>query len=774
VFKNHRARAETEVEGPFFLWFPDYSTYKQTMESDGEVNTVVADGDGSDELLSSLVTPSRPSRPRKGKRKDYPAFSPTIDLGQSHLDVSDDEGVTSSIEVVGKKKPTLPEKQQWSIGQLDDETFDYSTLPSDYICLPAKKLFHLFGKFKCKECHATNKKEFQVERFGFAQSLYYKCSNCNVRECVRANMTSELETYWKAQPADKTYHSTNQYSRPSCADFESNVNMYLATQQCGGGRHEGQVLGGMMGIHPSALRKQWNTISEKIGLDIIELGREVMETNREIEKQLSPMIDGKYGISITGDARWDKRSSGRNYSSISGCAVTVGCRSQLVWDIEAMSNKCIKCLRGIDHDNEVCPKNVECSAKAMEAIGSSRIVLRLFESGDCVVVEYVSDDDSSTKKILRHSYADQLEKGIIDEYPRYENGKKKTDNGCLPIGHPTITWLADRNHRIRQVASKIFGLCSKKKDECIGNSHDAERIKRCVAYAVRQSCTKDAATMKAAITIAVEHHFGNHEQCGDWCRVRPLEGEERVKQALKYRNKDCKGGKKFYQDTKEIIDEFAERSADMVHSWTSDIVEGLNKFFTKFLPKDRTYGMTIENKVRLHLAICIDSVGYDSTYSRLAEKTGLEIGMVMAESHRLLDVEKQYRRKYRKRLYVKIRRKTKFYNKLRENRDKLIAENKKNLRYGSGIVGPFRQPQDQTGEQTEKRKKGKLNSRAGRGGKIEFQCSWCNLWGHQRVSSKFCKMNPANKNNEKDATNNDIPTIPTSLVQEIDEEGARQ
>jgi hypothetical protein len=80
------------------------------MESKGDVNTVVADGDGSDELLSSLVTPSRSSRRRKGKRKDYPTFSPTINLGQLHLDISDDEGVTSSIEVVAKKKPRLPEK----------------------------------------------------------------------------------------------------------------------------------------------------------------------------------------------------------------------------------------------------------------------------------------------------------------------------------------------------------------------------------------------------------------------------------------------------------------------------------------------------------------------------------------------------------------------------------------------------------------------------------------------------------------------------------------
>jgi hypothetical protein len=88
-----------------------------------------------------------------------------------------------------------------------------------------------------------------------------------------------------------------------------------------------------------------------------------------------------------------------------------------------MSNLCIKCMnKGIPHDEEACPKNVDCTAKAMEAIGSCKIVLRVYHSGDCVVLEYVSDDDSSTKKVLRHSYSDQLDKGLMENFPRYENG----------------------------------------------------------------------------------------------------------------------------------------------------------------------------------------------------------------------------------------------------------------------------------------------------------------------------------------------------------------
>jgi hypothetical protein len=50
--------------------------------------------------------------------------------------------------------------------------------------------------------------------------------------------------------------------------------------------------------------------------------------------------------------------------------------------------------------------------------------------------------------------------------------------------------------------------------------------------------------------------------------------------------------------------------------------------------------MTIENKVRIHLALCIDSIGYVETYQRLAEKIGLELGKVHMEINMLLDVRK--------------------------------------------------------------------------------------------------------------------------------------
>jgi hypothetical protein len=59
---------------------------------------------------------------------------------------------------------------------------------------------------------------------------------------------------------------------------------------------------------------------------------------------------------------------------------------------------------------------------------------------------------------------------------------------------------------------------------------------------------------------------------------------------------------------------------EMPHEWDINIVAGLNKFFMKFLHKDRTLAMTVENKVRIYLAVLIDSVGYTDVYQHLPEK----------------------------------------------------------------------------------------------------------------------------------------------------------
>jgi hypothetical protein len=58
----------------------------------------------------------------------------------------------------------------------------------------------------------------------------------------------------------------------------------------GGGLHDSRVLDGMLGLQSNPLKNAWYRISQTVGLQIIELGKEVLEKNRAVEKGLSPIV----------------------------------------------------------------------------------------------------------------------------------------------------------------------------------------------------------------------------------------------------------------------------------------------------------------------------------------------------------------------------------------------------------------------------------------------------------------------------------------------------
>jgi hypothetical protein len=158
---------------------------------------------------------------------------------------------------------------------------------------------------------------------------------------------------------------------------------------------------------------------------------------------------------------------------------------------------------------------------------------------------------------------------------------------------------------------------------------DAKRLKRNLSYAIRVNFRSTLAVSRGAVESVLEHHFNNHSLCGLWCKVKNLVGREREEAELKYRSKQLNGV--FYLQVKKLFDEFYALLEEMLHEWDTNIVEGMNKFFTKFLLKDRTYAMTIENQVRLYLAISIDWIygsllqdrRKDGTYN-LQDKSGNE------------------------------------------------------------------------------------------------------------------------------------------------------
>jgi hypothetical protein len=122
-------------------------------------------------------------------------------------------------------------------------------------------------------------------------------------------------------------------------------------------------------------------------------------------------VNGWTALSVSSDARWDKQGSGRRYDSLPGCSVMLGNITKLVIAVEAMSQVCSKCRLGLPHEDSFCPKNYDGSSKGMEAEGAARIACRLFKKYEVFIKEYVSDNDSSCRKILTHSLWDLILEG---------------------------------------------------------------------------------------------------------------------------------------------------------------------------------------------------------------------------------------------------------------------------------------------------------------------------------------------------------------------------
>jgi hypothetical protein len=143
-----------------------------------------------------------------------------------------------------------------------------------------------------------------------------------------------------------------------------------------------------------------------------------------------------------------------------------------------------------------------------------------------------------------------------------------------------------------------------------------------------------------------------------------------------------------YTKFKEYHDRFVDKDklVQLFHGWDTNAVESFNKLLTKFLPKDRTYCKTIENKAIIHLALGLQSVGYEQFYKRLFEQTGIQGGgkytnlYVRAEDDRMHAWKQLCQRKEE----VKSRQMGKMYKKLREGRRKLIRDNQRCLTYLSG------------------------------------------------------------------------------------------
>ena len=205
--------------------------------------------------------------------------------------------------------------------------------------------------------------------------------------------------------------------------------------------------------------------------------------------------------------------------------------------VKCFSNRCQKCTLNILHSSIECAQNINAHAKQFEAVGAVDFMTEIFNKHDSLLREKVTDDDSSIRSVLKHNNKELFLAKLIPEWPKYDNGSLKPDNGKLLINHVPSNFFLDRNHRVRTIARELFTLGRKKLGDCIGTTHNTERMKRNLSYAIRFNCSKSLEELKTGMKSVLEHHFNNHEYCGSWCQYKGESVEEIKMLNKKYRDK---------------------------------------------------------------------------------------------------------------------------------------------------------------------------------------------------------------------------------------------
>jgi ribosomal protein L37AE/L43A len=590
-------------------------------------------------------------------------------------------------------------KSKVSPEKMPCETPEYHQV-SHNVILPYEELLAFISEsFVCRKCKRQTESTIVKRQEGIATSLEWQCKSCGTKTRLGAKQCNDSDATAK---------------KPSNQKFDLNLRLVILSMLLGKGAAAAGHIGGLLDVAVGALVNDYQAIEERVSEFSMTLGKAQLKKNLTTEIECSRVKQGivdptaPVGLAVAGDTRWSRRSSGFAYNANSAIFVTVGMLTGKVLAIHCMSRDCNKCRQESTRDTpHVCPKNYSGSSKGMEPHGAIHCVKEIFESTGklAYVFQFVMDDDSSCRSVLTHEKE-------------------------LPLEHPTITFLADKNHRIKNFAKLVFRLARLRKSERLGcTSCDAERIKKCMGYAISMYCTKDMDYFAKMCQNVVEHHFGNHSDCESlWCKAKGKSPQELADLKKFYRSKSSHP--ELYKQLTTWVNEFTEPEflKMLHHGFNTNKCENMNSQFTAFMPKDQYFCSTNSEAGRAYLCVGIDSAGYETTVSELFQNLGLQMTPTTCQYLRRRDNARTRDRAYKKQFEVKARAAADRNKKIRDGTAKEREDLKRGRSYQSGMAGPFAKHQR------------RIVASSG-------SCPKCGILGHTRMTSKDCAWHKSYQNN---------------------------
>jgi len=628
------------------------------------------------------------------------------------------------------------------------------------VIIEVEGLHKIFGRHlkDCPECDS---------------SLKVSLPSCCVATAIKLECTNELSTYVDIErpaPADvPLLPDAGSPLKERMTDYALNALHVLSFMASGDGGSEAERLLGLLGL-PNATtmnKRSFGITQQRIAPVVEELTNAVLLENLDAEVRLfydnrvdddgvslyEKWKDGRLDepekyptITASTDVAWQQRACGRQCNSCSGHCLFVGQLTRKPIAKQIYSRSCSIC-KGFYRKHEVteavpehdCVKNYDGSSGSMEPMAVLEMHTRLHDDKSVVVGRIVTDDDSTIKAKLKHSNNTWMEKNNTTIKPRIinSNGNEvvRPDYGEIPGHMPEPSFDADPNHRKKLVGKVLWALASKNvKDKKTMTKCDAMRLQRYYSFMARQLKYKstDEEMLKSAQAV-LEHHFDNHECCGDWC-VRKDQTDDQKKEKKKfYRSKE--EDMDLYVYLKDVLSRFVTLQAlkEISHGYDTLVNESLNNSIAWLAPKNKVYASTVSLAMRIGIALCINTLGTMQFYTRIFQSLGITMTADVRYYITQINNTRDKRNAKRKTKNAKIKRSEKFHTKLKEHSVTAKKERRKRrgaqCQTGIGMNGGHHSDGSDAPQTTQAPPRKR---------RARVQCPHCQKHGHKTTKSKHC------------------------------------
>jgi hypothetical protein len=284
--------------------------------------------------------------------------------------------------------------------------------------------------------------------------------------------------------------------------------------------------------------------------------------------------------------------------------------------------------------------------------------------------------------------------------------------------------LSDPIHYVKNYKGELYtqvNMPKKKNETC---KADAMRLSHNLAYMLAQHTpSKDGCTFEKFETAgeaSFEHHWNNHEHCGEWCQTKKWTEEEKIQKKGKFRDKIK--NKREYEQQLKVKQKYlsTSRMRRCYHRFCNNKTEQLHGLVVNvFLPKRLYYCRTICGRAR----------NYEELYAEL----GISMSTVTKRFYHQHDVKRKREQVYENSPERKKKRARRKLDQIRKAWKAEVEDKAQGHTYQSRIMAPAVR-----GTEAGMDDAGMDNGV--RGASIAF-CKACGCYGHQRRTSKKCTQN---------------------------------